>query len=136
MYEGSVKTENIIVDPGIDKGIERLTPEKIEQVITSFLKSETGARFKTYTDICVHCGLCSEACHFFLSYDRNPRYSPAAKVKQTVGEILEKNGKVSPEFIRQMALIAFTECNACRRCAMYCPFGIDVAYLMLTMRRL
>ncbi len=136
MYEGSVKTENIIADPGIDKGIERLTPEKIEQVITSFLKSETGARFKTYTDICVHCGLCSEACHFFLSRDRNPRYSPAAKVKQTVGEILEKKGKVSPEFIRNMVLIAFTECNACRRCAMYCPFGIDIAYLMLTMRRL
>ncbi len=72
MYEGSVKTENIIADPGIDKGIERLTPEKIEQVISSFLKSETGARFKTYTYICVHCGLCSEACHFFLSYDKNP----------------------------------------------------------------
>ncbi|MGD2149439.1 MAG: (Fe-S)-binding protein, partial [Desulfobacterales bacterium] len=32
--------------------------------------------------------------------------------------------------------IAYTECNLCRRCAMYCPFGIDIAYLMSVVRRL
>jgi len=136
MYEGVVEEKIAIADLGIDKGVERLTPEKIEAVITSFLESETGARFKTYADICVHCGLCSDACHYFLSHDRDPKFSPAGKVKQTVGEILKHKGRVSPKFIGQTAEIAFTECNVCKRCAMYCPFGIDVAYLMLTMRRL
>jgi hypothetical protein len=43
---------------------------------------------------------------------------------------------VSPEFIKQARLISSTECNLCKRCAMYCPFGIDVAYLMLVVRRI
>ncbi|MBF0102314.1 MAG: (Fe-S)-binding protein [Desulfobacterales bacterium] len=137
MYEGvKAEADHKIDDAGIDSGIQALTDKKIESVITKFLKSETGARFKVYTDICVHCGLCADACHFFLSNDRNPKFSPSGKVKQTIGEIVAKKGKVNSEFIWKLAEIAFTECNVCKRCVMYCPFGIDVAYLMLTMRRL
>ena len=35
-----------------------------------------------------------------------------------------------------MAIIAYTECNLCRRCAMYCPMGVDVAYLISVVRRI
>ncbi len=126
----------VISDEGLDKGMERLTPEKIEQVVNSVLETETGARLKVYVDTCVHCGLCSEACHFFLSNDRNPAFSPAGKIKQTLWEIVRKKGKVDPSFIRKAAEIAYTECNLCRRCSMYCPFGIDIAYLMLVIRRI
>jgi len=35
-----------------------------------------------------------------------------------------------------MARIAYTECGACRRCSMYCPFGIDIAYLTMVVRRI
>jgi Fe-S oxidoreductase len=136
MAEPAEKKKKQIVDVGIEEGLARLTPEKIEKVINSVLKGETGARFKTYVDTCVHCGLCSEACHFYLSNDNDPEFSPAGKVKQTIWEILKKKGKVDTAFIRRACEIAFTECNVCRRCAMYCPFGIDVAYLMLTMRRI
>jgi len=131
----SASKVTIIKDIGLDQGTARLTPEKIEKVINSVIDNETGARLKVYVDTCVHCGLCSEACHYYLSH-QDPIYSPAGKVKQTMWEILEKKGKVSPEFIRRAAELAFTECNLCRRCAMYCPFGIDVAYMMLTMRRI
>jgi Fe-S oxidoreductase len=58
------------------------------------------------------------------------------KVKQTIWEMLKKKGRVSPEFIRQAAIIAHTECNLCKRCAQYCPFGIDIAYLMSVVRRI
>ena len=75
---------NNIVDKGIDKGIERLTPEKIKQVINKVLSSETGARLKAYVETCIHCGLCSEACHYYLSHDNDPKFSPAGKVKQTL----------------------------------------------------
>lgn len=139
MAEPAIKNNEQIkkvVDEGIDKGIARLTTEKIEQVINKVLKTETGARLKTYVETCVHCGLCSEACHYFLSYDNDPKFSPAGKVKQTIWEILKKKGKVDPEFIRGISRIAATECNLCRRCAMYCPFGIDVAYLMTLVRRI
>ncbi|MFP4350208.1 MAG: electron transfer complex ferredoxin TmcB [Desulfococcaceae bacterium] len=140
MSEPASKIENQkeikqIKDMGLDQGVARLTPEKIEKVVNEVLENETGARLKAYVESCVHCGLCSDACHYYVSR-KDPIFSPAAKVKQTLWEILEKKGKVSPEFIRRAAEVAYTECNLCRRCAMYCPFGIDVAYLMLTMRRI
>ncbi|MBW1867360.1 MAG: (Fe-S)-binding protein [Deltaproteobacteria bacterium] len=136
MAEPATIEKSRIIDQGIEKGAEDLTPERIEKVITGMLKSEGGARLKTYVETCVHCGLCSDACHFYLSFDKDPRYSPAGKVKQTIAQVVKKKGRVSADFIKQAAEISYTECNLCRRCAMYCPFGIDVAYMMLFMRRI
>ncbi|MCP4592952.1 MAG: (Fe-S)-binding protein, partial [bacterium] len=125
-----------IADEGLDRGAAKLRPERIRNVIREVLDNETGARLKVYTDTCVHCGLCAEACHFYLSNDNDPRFSPAGKVRQTVWELLRKKGDVGADFIRRAAEIAYTECNLCRRCSMYCPFGIDIAYLMLVIRRI
>jgi len=129
-------TRELVKDKGLDEGVARLTQEKIAKVVGAVLEAEGGARLKAYVDTCAHCGLCSEACHFFLSHDRDPRYSPVGKVKQTMWEIVEKNGNVSPEFIASASRVAYTECNMCKRCAMYCPFGIDIAYVISIMRRI
>ncbi|MGD9160783.1 MAG: (Fe-S)-binding protein [Desulfobacteraceae bacterium] len=125
-----------ILDEGMAFGIANLTPEKIESVINQVLQGETGARLKMYIDTCVHCGLCSNACHFYLSKDNDPHWSPVGKVKQTLWEMVKKKGKVSPEFLKRAAEIAHTECNLCKRCSIYCPFGIDIAYLMMVVRRI
>jgi Fe-S oxidoreductase len=125
-----------VVDPGIDEQIAKLTPERIERVIKRVLKQESAARLKMYLDTCVHCGLCAEGCHTYLSRDRDSDFAPVAKVKDTLWVMARKKGKVSPEFIKNAARIAFTECGACRRCSMYCPFGIDIAYLIMTVRRI
>ena len=114
-----------IKDKGIDEGIKKLSPEKIEKAINKALAVMGGARLKTYVDTCIHCGLCSDACHQYLSNDCAPRFAPVAKVRQTMWEILKNKGRVSPEFIRRAAEIAYTECNLCRRCNMYCPFGSE-----------
>jgi succinate dehydrogenase/fumarate reductase-like Fe-S protein len=123
-----------VVDEGIDVGISRLTDEKIaEGHQRASSNAETGARLKTYVETCIHCGLCSEACHYYLSHDKDPHfYSPVGKVKQTIWEMLNpKKGRVSPEFIRHAQPSSPTpQCNLCKRCAQYCPFGIDIAYLM------
>ena len=124
------------LDEGMAQGIANLTPEKIEKVINQVLQGETGARLKMYIDTCVHCGLCSRACHFYLSKDNDPHWSPVGKVKQTLWEMIRKKGKVTPEFLKRAAEIAHTECNLCKRCSMYCPFGIDIAYLMMVVRRI
>jgi len=136
MAEVIEKTEQRIVDEGLDKGADKLTGDQIARVIKAVLENETGARLKVYVDTCVHCGLCSDACHIYLSQNRNPKFSPAGKVKRTMGEILKKKGRVSPEFIRDAAEVAYTECNLCKRCVQYCPFGIDVAYILLIVRRI
>jgi len=124
------------VDEGLERGISKLTEEQIKDVINRVLLKETGARLETYVDTCVHCGLCSDACHYYLSHDNDPRFSPVGKVKQTMWEILKHKGRVSPAFIKRASEIASTECNLCRRCAMYCPFGIDIAYIITVVRRI
>ncbi len=128
--------EEIARDEGLEQGMAKLTPEKIRKTILQVLDQETGGRLYAYINTCVHCGLCSEACHFFMSHDRDPRFSPAAKVRQTLLPMLKKKGNVSPEFIKRAAEISYTECNVCKRCSMYCPFGIDMAYLIRTVRRI
>jgi Fe-S oxidoreductase len=130
------KTVKKALDQGLMKGVAKLSTDKIEAVIQSVLTNETGARLKAYVDTCIHCGLCSEACHYYLSHEKDPYFSPVGKVKQTIWEMLRKKGRVSPEFIKKAAVIAHTECNLCKRCAMYCPFGIDIAYLLSIVRRI
>lgn len=126
----------VVSDPGLDDTAKELTPEKIEQVINRILDKETAARLRVYMKTCVHCGLCSDACPWFLSNDRDPRFSPVGKVKQTLWEMIRKKGKVDADFIKDCSRISHTECNVCRRCSMYCPFGIDMAYLLLLVRRI
>ncbi|MEW6364016.1 MAG: (Fe-S)-binding protein [Acidobacteriota bacterium] len=125
-----------VVDPGIDEPVKKLSTDRIEKTIRRVLDKECSARLQVYLETCMHCGLCANACHYYNSHDRDPKYSPVGKVKDTVWEIVKRKGKVDPAFIRKMARIAFTECNVCRRCSMYCPFGIDMAYLLLTVRRI
>jgi Fe-S oxidoreductase len=126
----------VVSDPGLDETAKKLTPERIREVINRVIDRETAARLKVYLNTCVHCGLCSDACHWFLSNDRDPRFSPVGKVKQTLWEMVRKKGKVDADFIKECSRIAHTECNVCRRCSMYCPFGIDIAYLLLVVRRI
>jgi len=136
MTEPAQQSETKSRDEGIEVGVSKLTVDQIAKVVSSVLKGETGARLKAYVETCIHCGLCSEACHYYLSHDNDPHYSPVGKVKQTMWEMIRKKGRVSPEFIKQAAVIAQTECNLCKRCAQYCPFGIDIAYIISVVRRI
>lgn len=132
----SAKTLPKVLDDSIDKAADRLAADQISAVIERLLYNEGGARLKTYMETCAHCGLCSDACHHYLSNNKDPKFSPAGKVRQTIDLIIRKKGNVSIEFIKRACEIAFTECNLCRRCVLYCPFGIDVAYLMIFVRRI
>lgn len=126
-----------VADPGIDESIKKLTPEKIEKVINGVLNlRNTAARFKAPLETCIHCALCSEACHWYQSHYKDPTYTPVAKVRMTLWEMIKRKGKVSPEFIKQCARISFCECNLCRRCSMYCPYGLDIAYQIGMVRRI
>jgi Fe-S oxidoreductase len=130
------KPREEVADQGIDKRLEELSLEQIEQTINKVLAAEMNARMTAYLQTCVHCGLCANACHYCLSHNMDPKYAPVGKVKDTVWEMVKKKGKVSKEFMRTAARIAYTECNTCRRCSMYCPFGIDIAYFIITTRRI
>jgi Fe-S oxidoreductase len=124
-----------VVDPGLDENIKKLTPQRIESIINKLLIPQS-ARLKVYMQTCMRCGICSEGCHTYISRNKDPNFAPVAKVKDTVWEMVKRKGKVDAAFIKRAAQIAYTECNGCRRCSMYCPFGIDIAFFIMTTRRI
>jgi Fe-S oxidoreductase len=136
MAEPATRTAQPAPDKYIESAVTRLTEERITAVVNQVLVGETGARLKAYVQTCVHCGLCSEACHYYLSHDNDPAFSPVGKVKQTLWELLKRKGRVDQEFVLTMIRVAHTQCNLCKRCSMFCPFGIDIAYMMLVIRRM
>jgi len=125
-----------IEDPNLDRAEKALTEDQIQKTIKKVLATEGGARLKAYVETCVHCGLCSEACHHYMSNGKDPKYSPVGKVKRSIWKILERDGRLTPAEVRELRLIASTECNLCRRCLQFCPFGIDIGYLMSMVRRI
>jgi Fe-S oxidoreductase len=126
---------DVIPDIGLDETIKRLTPEKIEKTIKAVIGGRS-ARIKAVLDTCIHCGLCAEACQWYLSYDKDPTYAPVAKMRMTIWEMIRRDFKVDAEFIKQCARIVFTECNICHRCSLYCPYGLDVTFIIGMVRRI
>src|SRR4030043_468087 len=122
-------------DVGLDESIKDLKPEQIEKTIMAVLGAHT-ARIRAVEETCIHCGLCAEACQWYLSSDKDPTFTPVAKMKMTAWEMLKRKGKVDAEFIKQTARIVFTECHICHRCSMYCPYGLDITFIIGMVRRI
>ncbi len=125
-----------VQDIGLDEPVKKLTPERIEKITNRILNGEGLARIKANVATCIHCGLCSSACHHYLSNDGNPHFAPVGKIRNTLWPMLKAKGKVNAEFIKTAAEIVYTECNVCMRCSMFCPFGIDIAHLISLVRRI
>lgn len=90
-----------------------------------------------YQDICVRCGACVDACHFYAA-SGNPVHIPAQRM-MLVRQALQ-NGPRWLRWYRQsptnQARVteeiqqAMWECTGCRRCATFCPFDLDTALLV------
>ena len=42
------------------------------KVFKQAVDEKTNARLKMWLEICAHCGLCADTCHFYLASDRDP----------------------------------------------------------------
>ncbi|MCE5334418.1 MAG: (Fe-S)-binding protein [Desulfobacteraceae bacterium] len=104
------------------------------KVIRELLDSNNGARIRSWLSICAHCGLCAESCFFYLAKNKDPKLSPAYKVKATLGELYRRKGNVDRAFLEKCYNIIWGECTTCKRCSLYCPFGIDIATMIATVR--
>ena len=101
--------------------------------IMKFLKPRLNARFRTWLNICARCGLCADTCHYYKANKNDPKMIPAYKVR-FLREILKKKGKVDRDYLQKVYDTVYHECNMCRRCSLYCPFGIDIALMISLMR--
>ena len=109
------------------------TPVNVSRV-RQILDANHGARIRTWLSICSRCGLCADSCFVYVSNDRNPRLSPAYKFRHSLGEMIRRKGKVDRAFLEKCYEIAWLQCTMCKRCSMYCPFGIDVATMIAIAR--
>ena len=107
-----------------------------ESKARAMLAAGCGARIKTWLSICSRCGLCAESCFVYLSNDRDPRLSPAYKFRHTLGEMVRRKGSFDRAFLEKCFTIAWLQCTMCKRCSIYCPFGIDIAAMIMLARNL
>ncbi len=115
-----------------------IPPEKIKETVVAAIKGiRKGPRaLRMYMEMCAKCGVCASACPVYYGAQEK-RYHPAERT-DIVRRIYRKHctwsgrllGKLAgaedfdPDRIGEWAEI-FYECTGCRRCAVYCPFGID-----------
>jgi len=94
------------------------------------------SRFKTWMEICAHCGLCAESCYYYLANNRDPKQVPSYKIQTTLGELIKRKGDVDNAFMQMCMDTAFSKCSCCTRCGIYCPFGIDMGIMFSYLRGL
>ncbi len=99
---------------------------------------------------CVHCGLCTDSCHYVLTNPDDPTYAPAYKadrVRKIFKRHFDWTGQVFPwwvgastvstdEDLEELKDIVFGKCTNCRRCTINCPMGVDFATVNRMMRGL
>ena len=94
-----------------------------------------------YLETCTRCGVCTQACHVYASMPQ-VKYIAAYRaeiVRRIYKRYFKGQGKVLPSLgeakdLNDMALVELYEaaysCTGCRRCMVYCPFGIDTQMIM------
>jgi Fe-S oxidoreductase len=112
------------------KVIERLTKKVNRQIAGSMLA-------------CVHCGMCTNSCHYVLSHPDDPTMAPAYKadrIRRLFKRHLDWTGRVFPWWVKaesiytdaeleEMKDFVFGRCTNCRRCSVNCPMGVDFAVM-------
>ena len=98
-------------------------------------------------DICVRCGACADKCHYFIG-SGDPKNMPVLRAEllrsvyrkdfTMAGKILGKlNGaRVLEEDVLKEWFLYFYQCTECRRCSLFCPYGIDTAEITMMAREL
>ena len=81
---------------------------------------------------CVHCSICSDSCFMFNTNRKDPTYTPAYKVINSIGKIYKKKGKLSDPEYEKIKNLVWDKCVLCMRC--YCPLGINIPSLIACAR--
>jgi len=102
---------------------------------------------KVYMDACVHCGACSDKCHYFIGTG-DPKNMPVARqdlMRSVYRRYFTLPGKLFPWLVGARDLTRevmdewynyFHQCSECRRCSVFCPYGIDTAEITMAAREI
>jgi Fe-S oxidoreductase len=123
--------------------------ENWEQVALDKMKELTGKyrSFQVYLDACVKCGACTDKCHYYLG-TTDPKNMPVARqdlLRKVYRRYFTFAGKYFPKLVGAVDLSKevlddwysyFHQCSQCRRCSVFCPYGIDTAEISMAAREI
>ncbi len=102
---------------------------------------------KVYLDACVHCGACTDKCHYFLGTG-DPKNMPVARqdlMRSVYRRYFTPAGRLFPKLVgaRDMTKEVlddwfryYNQCSECRRCSVFCPYGIDTAEITMAAKEI
>jgi Fe-S oxidoreductase len=102
---------------------------------------------RVFLDSCVHCGACTDKCHYFLG-THDPLNMPVARqdlMRGVYRRHFTLAGKLFPklvgakDFSRELLdqwHSYYHQCSECRRCSVFCPYGIDTAEITMAGREI
>ena len=102
---------------------------------------------RLFMDICVKCGACADKCQFFLGTG-DPKNMPVARAdlfRKVYKRYFTLGGKIwgranEAEELNETVLeewfTYFYQCSECRRCSVFCPYGIDTAEITMAAREI
>jgi len=100
---------------------------------------------RVYLDSCVKCGACTDKCHYYLGTN-DPKNMPVARqdlFRSVYRRYYTLAGKYLPKLVGAKDLTKevlddwysyFHQCSQCRRCSVFCPYGIDTAEVSMAAR--
>ncbi len=115
--------------------------QKTREDLLGLFRGKLNQAMTFYLETCSRCGICTRACHVHESMP-HVKYIAAYRaeiVRRIYKKYFKGQGKVWPSLgeskeLTEMALEELYEaaysCTGCRRCVVYCPFGIDTQMLM------
>ncbi|MDA8155895.1 MAG: (Fe-S)-binding protein [Actinomycetota bacterium] len=119
-------------------------PENWQGTVLEAMKDRLGKyrSFKLFMDICVRCGACADKCHFYIGTG-DPKNMPVMRAElmrsvyrkyfTTPGKMLGKLAGARELDIKVLKewWSYFFQCTECRRCSVFCPYGIDQAEITM-----
>jgi Fe-S oxidoreductase len=103
--------------------------------------------FRLFMDICVRCGACADKCHFFIG-SGDPKNMPVLRaelLRSVYRRYFTHSGRLLGKLAGARELTVdvlkewfyyFYQCTECRRCSIFCPYGIDQAEITMMGREL
>jgi len=124
-------------------------PDNWKEIVLEGLRErlEKFRSLKVFMDICVRCGACADKCHYFIGTG-DPKNMPVLRaelLRSVYRNDFTRAGKILGKFAGARELTVdvlkewwyyFFQCTECRRCSVFCPYGIDTAEITIIGREL
>jgi Fe-S oxidoreductase len=117
--------------------------QKIARAKQAFIAG-MDADMATYLEACIHCGMCAEACHFYVSTG-NAKYTPIYKLEplkkvyrrelaptRWLNRLTTRDVTVAD--LEQWKELVYDSCTQCGRCSLLCPMGIHIQSMIQVVR--